>query len=127
MLKGRIAELKVIRDQARADAERAEDAIERLGPRLHRKLSKRSPGTLASGCGPRAAAIAATIRAPAQRVEVYAKEVRIMGWKSVLLGTLVAAASAKTAGFGVPSFVSKWRATVDEDGHYSFAVPLRST
>jgi site-specific DNA recombinase len=34
MLKDRIAELKAIRDQARADAERAEDAIERLGPTI---------------------------------------------------------------------------------------------
>jgi hypothetical protein len=33
-----------------------------------------------------------------------------MGSKSVLLRTLVAASSAKTAGFGVPSFVPKWRA-----------------
>lgn len=32
MLKDRIAELKAIRDQARADAARAQDAIERLGP-----------------------------------------------------------------------------------------------
>jgi hypothetical protein len=32
MLRDRIAELKSIRDQAGADAERAEDAIERLGP-----------------------------------------------------------------------------------------------
>src|SRR5205807_1073536 len=37
-------------------------------------------------------------------------EVRIMGSKSVLLRTLVAASSAKTAGFGVTSFVPKWRA-----------------
>jgi hypothetical protein len=51
------------------------------------------------------------LRALAQRVEVDAKEVRIMGSKSVLLRTLVAASSAKTAGFGVPSFVPKWRAT----------------
>jgi len=35
----------------------------------------------------------------AQRVEVDAKEVRIMGSKSVLLRMLVAASSAKTAGF----------------------------
>jgi site-specific DNA recombinase len=47
-----------------------------------------------------------------------------MGSNSVLLRTLVAAASAKTAGFGAPSSIPKWRATVDEDGHYSFAVPL---
>ena len=47
-----------------------------------------------------------------------------MGSKSVLLRTLVAASSAKTAAFGVLSFVPKWRAPVDEDGHYSFAVAL---
>jgi len=39
-------------------------------------------------------------RALAQRVKVDAKEARIVGSKSVLLGTLVAASSAKTAGFG---------------------------
>ncbi|WP_197685094.1 hypothetical protein [Bradyrhizobium canariense] len=45
----------------------------------------------------------------AQRIEVDAKEIRIMGSKSALLRTPVAASSAKTAGFGVPSFVPKWR------------------
>jgi len=50
------------------------------------------------------------LRALAQRVEVDAKEIRIMGSKSVLLRTLVAVSSAKTAGFGVPSSVPKWRA-----------------
>jgi hypothetical protein len=46
-------------------------------------------------------------RALAQRVEVDAKEVRIRGSKSVLLRTLVAASSAKTAGFGSPSSVPR--------------------
>jgi hypothetical protein len=64
------------------------------------------------------------LRALTRRVEVDAKEVRIMGSKSVLLRTLVAAESAKTAGFGVPSSVPKWRAAADEDGHYCFAVAL---
>jgi site-specific DNA recombinase len=50
-----------------------------------------------------------------QRVEVDAKEVLIMGSKSVLLRTLVAASSAKTAGFGVSSFVPKWRARRDSN------------
>ena len=44
------------------------------------------------------------LRTLAQRVEVDAKEVRIMGSKSVLLRTLVAISSAKTTGFGVTSF-----------------------
>jgi len=51
MLKGRVAELKTIRDQAHADAERAEAS--------HRSLSKRLPGRPASACAPRPAAIAA--------------------------------------------------------------------
>src|SRR5262249_57794418 len=34
LLKDRIAELKATRDQARADAERAEGALERLGPSI---------------------------------------------------------------------------------------------
>jgi hypothetical protein len=33
MLKGRVTELKAIRDQARTDAERAAGAMDRLGPR----------------------------------------------------------------------------------------------
>jgi site-specific DNA recombinase len=73
----RVTELRTIRDQARADAERAEGGGYR---RDH-------------------------LRALAQRVEVDTKEVRIMGSKSALLRTLVAASSAKTAGFGVPGFV----------------------
>jgi hypothetical protein len=44
------------------------------------------------------------LRALAQRFKV--------GAKSELLRTLVAASGAKTAGFGVPSFVPKWRATI---------------
>jgi hypothetical protein len=53
------------------------------------------------------------LRALAQRVEVDAQELRIIGSKSELLRTLVAALSAKTAGFGVPSSVPKWRARKD--------------
>jgi hypothetical protein len=43
------------------------------------------------------------LRALAQRVEVDAKELRIMGSKSVLLRTLVAASGAKSAVFGADS------------------------
>src|SRR5450755_761058 len=55
------------------------------------------------------------LRALAQRVEVDAQELRIMGSKSELLRTLVAASSAKTAGFGVPSSVPKWRTRHDSN------------
>ena len=55
------------------------------------------------------------LRALAQRVEVDAKEVRNMGSKSVLLRTLVAASSAKSAMFGVPGFVPNWRTRHDSN------------
>jgi site-specific DNA recombinase len=51
MLKDRITELKAIRDQARADTERAEGAIERLGPNITRPNPSRSlPEPPASEC-----------------------------------------------------------------------------
>src|SRR6266705_2269223 len=116
MLKDRIAELKAIRDQARADAERAEDAIERLGPTITPQTLK----TFAKHARKRMRTESGGyrrdhLRALAQRVEVDTKEVRILGSKSVLLRTLVAASSAKTAGFGVTSFVPKWRARRDSN------------
>jgi site-specific DNA recombinase len=116
MLKDRIAKLKAVRDQARADAERAEDAIDRFGPSItpqalktFARQARRRMRTESGGYR------RDHLRALAQRVEVDAKELRIMGSKSVLLRTLVAASSAKTAGFGVPSFIPKWRARRDSN------------
>lgn len=54
------------------------------------------------------------LRALAQRAEVD-RETHIIGHKSALLRTLVAASGGKTAGFGVPSFVPKWRAQGDSN------------
>ncbi|WP_179733056.1 MULTISPECIES: recombinase family protein [unclassified Bradyrhizobium] len=116
LLKERVTELKGIRDQARADAERAEGALDRAGPSITPQALK----TFASQARRRMRTEAGGyrrdhLRALAQRVEVDAKEVRIMGSKSVLLCTLVAASGAKTAGFGVPSFVPKWRTRHDSN------------
>ena len=125
MLKDRITELKAIRDQARADTERAEGAVERLGPTITTQSIKTFARTARKRMRTESGGYRRDyLRALAQRVEVDAQELRIMGSKSELLRTLVAVSSAKTAGFGVPSSVPKWRATVDDDGHYSFAVPL---
>ncbi|MGJ0396484.1 MAG: hypothetical protein ACR65U_09695 [Methylocystis sp.] len=55
------------------------------------------------------------LRALAQRVEVDEREVRFIGHKSALLRTLVAASGGKSAGFGVPNFVPKWRAREDSN------------
>ena len=116
MLKDRIAELKAIGDQARTDAERAEDTIERVGPSITPQALK----TFAKQARKRMRTDGGGyrrdhLRALAQRVEVDAKEVRIMGSKSALLRTLVVGSSAKTAIFGVPSSVPKWRALRDSN------------
>ena len=116
MLKDRVAELKAIRDQARTDAERAQDAIKRSGPSITPQALK----TFARQARKRMRTESGGyrcdhLRALAQRVEVDAKEVRIMGSKSELLRTLVAASSAITAAFGVPSFVPKWSARKDSN------------
>src|SRR5450631_2623893 len=117
MLKDRIAELKAIRDQASADTERAEGAIERVGP----TITAQSIRTLARTARKRMRIEGGGyrrdyLRALAERVEVDAQELRIMGSKSELLRTLIAASSAKTAGFGVPSSVPKWRARTNSNG-----------
>jgi site-specific DNA recombinase len=114
MLKDRIAELKATRDQALLDAERAE--VERAGPTITPQALKTFARTArkrmrTDGGGYRRD----HLRALAQRVEVDQKEMRIMGSKSVLQRTLVAAESAKTAGFGVPSSVPKWRTRHDSN------------
>ena len=96
------------------DAERAEGALDRAGPSIQAlktfaSQARRRMRTDSGGYRRE------HLRALAQRIEVDAKEVRIIGAKSVLLRTLVAASSAKTAGFRVPSFVPKWRARRDSN------------
>ncbi|MGJ3650107.1 recombinase family protein, partial [Sphingomonas sp. GlSt437] len=110
-LKGRIAELTAIRDQARGDAERAVSHIEKIGPAItveslrafamaaRRKL-RRDDGSFARDY----------LRAIAQRVEVVSKsEVRILGKRSELLRTLTAASGVEAAVLGVRGFEPKWR------------------
>jgi site-specific DNA recombinase len=108
LLKERVTELKSIRDQARADAERAEGGLDRAGPSITPQALK----TFASQARRRMRTESGGyrrdhLRALAQRVEVDADQVRIMGSKSALLRTLVAASSAKSAGLGVPNFYTE--------------------
>jgi hypothetical protein len=84
MLKDRIAKLKAVRDQARADAERAEDALDRAGLSIIPQALK----TFAIQARKRMRAESGGysrnhLHALAQRVEVDTKEVRMMGSKSV--------------------------------------------
>lgn len=114
----RIAGLKAVRDQAQADADRIEAALESEGGEavtadmlksFARKARERI--RLEDGGYRRD-----HLRALAQRVEVDDAEARIMGSKSELLRTLVAAASGgKSAAFGVHSSVLKWRARQDSN------------
>ena len=116
MLRERVTELKAVRDQARADAERASGALDRLGPSVTPQALKTFPSQARRRMRMESGGYRRDhLRALAQRVEVDAKEVRIMGSKSELLRTLIAASSAKTAGFGVPSSVPKWRARRDSN------------
>ena len=116
-LKERIAGLKVLRDQAKTDAERAEamldsathqavtpEMIERFAAAAREKMRLEGGGYRRDH-----------LRALAQRVEVDEREVRIMGSKNELLRTLAAANSAESAANGVPSFIPKWRRERDSN------------
>ena len=75
MLKERVTELRAVRDQARADAERAEGALDRLGPSITPQTLKTfarqaRKGMRVEGGGYRRD----HLRALAQRIEVDAKE-----------------------------------------------------
>ena len=116
-LKDRITSLKAIRDQAQADADRAAAILESSGqqaitPQMVRKFARTARERMQiDGGGYRRD----YLRALAQRVEVAAKEVRIMGSKGDLLRTLVAASRVKSATRGVPSSVLKWRTGRDSN------------
>ncbi|XUM23825.1 hypothetical protein ACRAVF_11420 [Bradyrhizobium oligotrophicum S58] len=55
------------------------------------------------------------LRPLARRIEVDAKEVRIIEDKSLRLHTLAAVSGEKTAGFAVPGSVPKWRTRHDSN------------
>jgi hypothetical protein len=110
-LKDRIASLKATRDQAQADAERAQAMAESAGqqtitPQMVRKFDKTARERMRiEGGGYRRE----HLRALAQRVEVADGEVRIMGSKGDLLRTVAAGSGVKSATPGVRSSVLSWR------------------
>ena len=123
-LKDRIAGLKATRDQAQADALRAQAMLEgaahqAVTPQMLRQFADTGRKRMrADGGGYRRD----HLRLLAQRVEVEDKEVRIMGSKSNLLRTLVAISGSgvKSETLGVPSFVPKWRKGRDSNPRYDF-------
>jgi site-specific DNA recombinase len=112
-LKDRIDGLKAIRDQAKADAERAQAMLQNSGqkaitPEMLQKLAQTARRRIRlEGGGYRRD----HLRALAQRVEVDTGEVRIMGSKSRLLQTLVAGGGVNP----VPTQGLKWRTERDSN------------
>lgn len=106
-LKDRIDGLKAIRDQAKADADRAQAMLQHSGqkavtPQMLKKFASTARQRIRlEGGGYRRD----HLRALAQRVEVAEGEVRIMGSKSRLLQTLVAGSGVNS----VPTQGLKWR------------------
>jgi site-specific DNA recombinase len=116
-LKDRIAGLKAIRDQASADADRAQAALDNAG---NQAISPEMVTTFARAARQRIRMDGGGyrrdhLRALAQRVEVADTEVRIMGSKSELLRTLIAASGGKSGVAGVQSSVLKWRTRQDSN------------
>jgi len=116
-VKERIASLKAIRQQAKDDAERIQAALNNTAdqivtPTMLKAFASAARERITLG---NRGFRRGYLRALAQRVEVDEKEVRIMGSKSELLRTLVAASSGKPAAFGVQSSVLKWRALRDSN------------
>ncbi len=115
-LKDRIDGLKAIRDQAKADAERAQAILQNSGSQavtlqMLSKFARTARQRIRlEGGGYRRD----HLRALAQRVEVAEGEVRIMGSKSRLLQTLVANGGANA----VPTQGLKWRRGRDSNPRY---------
>lgn len=116
-LKDRIAELAAIRDEARADAERAEAAIEKLGPTLTpERLERFAQAARERMRAPDGSYRREHLRTVAQRVEVIStSEIKIMGSRTELLRTLAASGGQESAILRVRSFKPKWRARNDSN------------
>ncbi len=108
--------LKAIRDQAKADADRAQAMLQNSGqkavtPQMLRTFAKNARQSIRlEGGGYRRD----HLRALAQRVEVNTGEVRIMGSKSRLLQALVSGGGVNA----VPTQGLKWRRGWDSNPRY---------
>jgi chromosome segregation ATPase len=108
-LKDRIDGLKAIRDQAKADAERAQATLQHSGsqavtPQMLGKFARAARQRIRHEGG---GYCRDHLRALAQRVEVAEGEVRIMGSKSRLLQVLI----GKNSVSSVPTQGLNWRTT----------------
>jgi hypothetical protein len=104
----------------------AEGALDRVVPTiLHRNRSKRLLERPASGCGPRAAAIAAITFARSPNASKWHARTSHQEVEKRTAAHTRPGLKHKNGGFCLAQcFVPKWRATVDENGQYCFAVAL---
>jgi site-specific DNA recombinase len=119
-LKERIAGLKVMRDQARLDADRAQALLDNPGhgsisPAMIRGFAQRARERIR---GREGGYRRDHLRALAQRVEVADDAIRIMGSKTELLRTLIAGQGRQSAAIGVPRGGLKWRRGRDSNPRY---------
>ena len=116
-LKDRIRELEAIKVEATADADRAEAAIEKLGPMITPETIERmADATRESLRDADGKYRRAQVRAVAQRVEVLStEEIKIMGGRTELLRTMAASAGDQSALVEVRSFRPKWRTRHDSN------------
>ncbi|RRN64680.1 recombinase family protein [Caulobacter sp. 602-1] len=116
-LKDRMRELAIIRDESRADADRAEAAIEKLGPMLTPEvLARFAEATKERLRDEHGKYRREHVRAVAQRVEVISpSEMRIMGNRTDLLRTMAASAGEQSAVLGVRILKPKWRTRHDSN------------
>ena len=122
-LRERIESLKALRDQAQADAERAQATLDSSGtqaitPAIIGKFARIARQRIRVDAG---GYRRDHLRALAQRVEVAAGEVRIIGSKNDLLRTLAAGSGAPSAASGVRSSVLKWRRGWDSNPRYGLS------
>src|SRR5690606_35625937 len=123
-LKERIAGLKVIRDQARADADRAQALLESPGhsvisPMMIEGFARRARERIKGSDG---GYRRDHLRSLAHRVEVADDAIRIMGSKTELLKTLIAGQVRQSAAIGVPRGGLKWRRGWDSNPRDPFEV-----
>ncbi len=119
-LKEQIAELRALKSQALADAERATVSLQTAGAEITpAKLRTFADAARQRLRGPNGGYRRDHLRALAQRVEVAEGEVRIMGSLSELLRTLAASSGAKSAAGSVPGFVAQWRMGWDSNPRWA--------
>jgi site-specific DNA recombinase len=121
VLQDRLHTLKADRDRAKAALERAKEysvSHIRIDPALIERFGRTIRENFSTGSVPFRKAY---LRSLIDVIEVDDHQIRIKGNKELLEKAVLASQNAQP---WCSQASTRWRAAVDEDGHYSFAVPL---